>query len=196
MLHDEEVTYSVIASEDNPMIGRTISETYERIGSGLVAALRRLGIMAGLEKAAAGMGRNPSCFSSTGRHEVVYQGRKLVGSAQRRKDGMILQHGSLLTGPAYRKLTDLLRQGEAHPLPRHLPENVTTLSEILGSAPPYESICEALRVGFEQVFDVEFVAGGLSQEELALAEKLRIERYETDEWNLGRPSSRSDSEPQ
>jgi len=52
-------------------------------------------------------------------------------------------------------------------------------------------MCEALRIGFEQTFGVKLVEGGLSDEEMMLAEKLRIERYESDEWNLGRPAPAS-----
>ena len=183
VLHDEEVTYSIVAPEGNPMIGGRIHETYNRIGRALVCGLRHLGIRAELHRVSSASGRNPSCFSSTGRYEVVVGGMKLIGSAQRRIGGAILQHGSLLTGPGYKGLTKFLRR-DVSPAPAESSTNhVTTLSEILGYTPSFDRIADSLRLGFEEVFDCQLIEGTLTEEEQTVTQKLIEERYERDEWN-------------
>ena len=189
VLHDEEVTYSVIASEDDQLIGNSIHETYHRIGQALINGLKHLNVEAQFHRITTTSGRNPSCFSSTGRYEVIVEGKKLIGSAQRRLDGTILQHGSLLTGPGYRDIARFLRSDNPTPQAEKLKEQVTTLSEILGRKPPFNSICNALRVGFEEAFGCQLIEQNLSDEEQREVEKLCLERYDRDDWNLRRETS-------
>lgn len=98
VLHDREVTYSVVAPLRS-MGG--LRSAYESINTALVAALRSLGIRAQVSTLA---GPVPSlgsgaCFAGPVRGEVEVEGRKLVGSAQVRIGPTFLQHGSLLLEP-------------------------------------------------------------------------------------------------
>jgi lipoate-protein ligase A len=188
VLHDQEVTYSVAAPESDPRIGRSTQETYNRIGRALVRGLRHLGVGAELQRLSKGSGQTPSCFSSTGRYEVVVGGKKLIGSAQRRLSGAILQHGSLLTGSGYRNLSRFLPTDRREAAERSM-NSVTTLSEILGDEPSFAQIATALHLGFEEAFGCQLIEGELSEEELALTQRLKIERYQRDEWNLHRSTS-------
>ena len=74
------------------------------------------------------------CFQSAGRHEIRVQGRKLIGSAQRRSGGMFLQHGSILTGPAHSELPRYLLPGTrgADTPPEQLAALTTGLARELG----------------------------------------------------------------
>jgi lipoate-protein ligase A len=186
VLHDKEVTYSVVAPEDDPLIGGTIPETYRRIGSALICGLKHVGLAANLHRAASMSRHNPSCFSSAGRYEIVYQGKKLIGSAQRRLDGTMLQHGSLLTGSGYKDLTKFLRQDTCSVQPEESLNLVTTLSEILEDIPLFNRLADALRLGFEEAFGCQLKEEELSKKELLEAERLCAERYENDTWNLQR----------
>lgn len=118
--HDEEWTYALAARIDDPEWGGGLHEAYGRASGLLVDALGRLGIRARLaagerraapERGAAG-GPAP-CFASTARHEIVLGGRKLVGSAQRRGRHALLQQGSILLGPAHRRLSRYLASADA-----------------------------------------------------------------------------------
>ena len=98
VLHQDELTYSVVCGRDSALFGAGIGGAYEAISSALVSALRSIGVDAGFSKSAAKWAgkRSEACFSASARYEVTVGGRKLVGSAQRRfKDGF-LQHGSIL----------------------------------------------------------------------------------------------------
>ena len=97
ILHDHEITYSVTAPLDDASSLRT---TYSRINRILLAGLARLGVNAELASVA-DRAESPSvrpCFEAPGEGEVVADGRKLVGSAQWRDKGALLQHGSILVG--------------------------------------------------------------------------------------------------
>lgn len=95
VLHDRELTYSIILPLRR--LGG-LREAYAEVNAGLVDALRSLGIAA---EAAPRLGRSPgpeagACFAVAAPGEVTVAGRKLVGSAQARVEGSLLQHGSLL----------------------------------------------------------------------------------------------------
>src|SRR6266566_6444797 len=95
ILHDHEVTYSVTAPL---MDAAPLRQTYSRINSILLDGLARLGV--GVELASP-RERAPAptmrpCFELPGEGELVARGRKLVGSAQWRDEGAVLQHGSIL----------------------------------------------------------------------------------------------------
>src|SRR6478672_10463504 len=95
LLHDHEVTYSVTApiSPDE-----SLNESYERINGLLLEALFSLGVQARVAAStspALPPGEIP-CFAEPSKGELVSDGRKLVGSAQVRENGALLQHGSIL----------------------------------------------------------------------------------------------------
>jgi lipoate-protein ligase A len=95
ILHDREVTYSVTAPID---AAEPLRDAYARINRILLDGLARLGVMAGI---AAPSERAPApsirpCFETPGEGELVADGGKLVGSAQWRDGGALLQHGSIL----------------------------------------------------------------------------------------------------
>src|SRR5690554_343495 len=103
VLHDQELTYSMIVSEDYPGMPRSVTEAYRVLSEGLVHGFRRLGLQAEmvslaseddkLKYAAAG---SAACFDSPSWYELVVEGRKVAGSAQVRQKGVVLQHGSIL----------------------------------------------------------------------------------------------------
>jgi len=120
ILHVEEWTYSFATPIGDPAWGGRRDDAYRRVSRLVVASLVRLGVPAEFASARdEGPGRGPGprrahgvappCFASTARHEVVLQGRKLVGSAQRRTATALLQQGSLLLGPGHLRLVDYLR---------------------------------------------------------------------------------------
>jgi len=109
ILHAEEITYAVIGDSPSDLFGPSLHSTYMKINEALVAFLRGLGyaaeISGGEERHEL---RGAVCFKSAGQHEIRIGGQKLVGSAQRRRGGRFLQHGSLLTGPQHAALVDCL----------------------------------------------------------------------------------------
>jgi lipoate-protein ligase A len=114
IFHAEEWTYSFAGRCDDPRWGGTLRQAYDAVASLVARSLLRLGVpveVAGtrLERREAGStGVGAACFASTGHHEIVLAGRKLVGSAQRRLATGFLQQGSLLIGSGHLRLADYL----------------------------------------------------------------------------------------
>jgi lipoyl(octanoyl) transferase len=94
LLHDREVTYSITT----PAAGIGLGESYRAINALLLAALRKLGVQAteANRRARATAPDGAACFAEPNAGELVVGGRKLVGSAQRRDQDALLQHGSIL----------------------------------------------------------------------------------------------------
>lgn len=118
--HDEEWTFSLATRLDGSGWADSPAAAYERTGRLVAAALQRLGVPATLAPGnargpgppRARHGAAPPCFASTARHELVLEGRKLAGIAQRVSRGTLLQQGSLLLGDSHARLADYVTVGD------------------------------------------------------------------------------------
>lgn len=105
VLHNHELTYSIVSRTEDPIFPNDILGTYRVIARGLLAGLKGLGIPAEMVSRSCRHAalvkrhaREPSCFSSPSWYEILVNGKKIIGSAQRRIPGAFLQHGSILIG--------------------------------------------------------------------------------------------------
>ncbi len=157
VLHDKELTYSIIARTDNPLFPGTVLGTYKVIAAGLLAGLRNIGIPAEIVsrggRYAERVDKNAkaaACFSSPSWYEILVQGRKIVGSAQRRVSGAFLQHGSILI--------DYDPQREAQVIPGGCAGDVvTSIKRELGRDVPLDEVKQAFVQGFREALGIEFI---------------------------------------
>lgn len=185
VLHDDELTYSVCVPLDRSWVRLSVGESFRRIGEGIVAGLRGLGIAATLGKADGALASPRevgACFQTPRMPAVLAAGKKLVGSAQRRLGSAILQHGSLLLG------ADLAMHQALFPSwPREDPgKGVTWLKALLGEVPPRPDIERALMDGWAAVLNIRGVPGDLTTSEWRDAERLAVTRYNTPAWTWRR----------
>ena len=191
VLHWEELTYSVICRQDDCQLGGSIEATYRIIGECLVEGLRLFGADAALERAG-GRAVRPRgaeaalpCFSSIARWEVKCRGRKLIGSAQRRVDGVILQHGSLLIGDAHLRIADLLPSMAPH-LRQRWRERLEAQSIHLRACVDREidmaELTGCLVAGFESRLKAEMSANAMTSAEERQARELVGSRYGDPHW--------------
>lgn len=175
VLHDNEVTYAVIAPVDG--FGG-VREAYREINRALADALRSLGAGVDLAGPNGSARRGPlppdagPCFQTPAAGEVVAAGRKLVGSAQARMGKALLQHGSILLAGSQRFL------GSDGPDP-------TTLVELLGEVSRSE-VTAAVAEALPARFGGQWEDGEYRVEELDAAERLVSERYALDTWTWRR----------
>lgn len=96
--HRDELTFSITAPLDHPLYRGPVAESYTRVHAGIARALARHGVRA-QERGASGLASDRAdtgmCFHASTAQDLVWDGRKGVGSAQRRKDGRVLHHGSI-----------------------------------------------------------------------------------------------------
>lgn len=179
VLHDCELTYAAVAPFG--LLGRGPRESYHTINAALVAGLQRLGVPAQLAAGAkrSAFGTVHPCFAEPAAGEVVANGQKLIGSAQRCEQRTLLQHGSILLEGSQ----DAVRQIAT--VPFDLSGRATTIRSLLASVPPLADIAEAICRGFEEVCEVEVVVGTLPDETRARAIELET-LYRSDEWTWRR----------
>jgi len=176
LLHDHEITYSVVAPIAACPLGPSVMATYRWASSGLIAGLSRLGIAAELARRPGGVSQrldkgSPSCLTSAARCDLVVEGRKLVGSAQARGSQAFLQHGALpLTLDRQLLRTALGPTGGPG-------DCATALAELIGDVTPGEVI-EALKHGFEEALDVSLCLGELTPAERDAASGLAATKYQ------------------
>lgn len=192
ILHDQELTYSIILREDYNLLADSIEKSYQQISSGLVAGLKALGIPAELKAVERGKkapgGHSAACFDAPSWHEVIINQKKLIGSAQRRKDNTILQHGSLPIKIDADKIFSLLNYSsdQKRKKARRLFSAKSISLNNAGYDFDYIKLQQALAAGLSQALGIEFEKGELTVAEKELAQKLAAEKYQSPQWNFKR----------
>ena len=178
VLHHHEITYAVVSSEDLFFEEHDLHQSYMLISRVLVQAIRSLGVDASLSKgSAAELSRSSNpCFSFPTPHEIEVNGKKIVGSAQKRDKQALLQHGSIPLAMDY----DLYAGGANFPAAA-LRQSMTTWSDISSREP------RELQAALVQSFG-EFTGSRLEPMAFGAADEIRIgalrEKYASDAWNL------------
>jgi lipoate-protein ligase A len=161
VFHAEEFTYSFFTES-----AVQNSELYRMVHEVIQLALESLGIDAGfcrstLSRQQAGPASGAvSCFTASARYELQVEGRKLVGSAQRRSRNVLLQHGSLPLSSRHKELCRLiaLPEGDAFEEIRdEMEKKTTSLEEILGHIPEYEQLSALMLTAAGQLHGVEAI---------------------------------------
>ncbi len=195
VLHENDLTYAVIAKEHNPLFTPDILGTYRIISGCIADSLSELGIYAEMSVDSRTSGDDSLkavCFSSPSHFELLVNKRKICGSAQVRSRGVFLQHGSILLDFDPVKTCALLapRKGDRERQIEKLRESVTSVYEQTGGEISVEKICHVLQRGFEKKLGIELVEGSLTGEEEALMTRLIKDKYTNNTWNMeGRGAS-------
>ncbi|WEA43701.1 lipoate--protein ligase family protein [Priestia aryabhattai] len=196
VLHDEELTYSVIVSEEYPNMPKTVTEAYRVISEGLLEGFRSLGLEAYFaiprseeEKNSLKNPRSSVCFDAPSWYELVVEGRKIAGSAQTRQKGVILQHGSILLEIDEDKLFSVFNYPNdrvKERMQRAFRSKAVAINAIAGRKISIEEAKEAFYKGFASALNIDLEPYTLSEEEEAYVEELARTKYGSDEWNFKR----------
>jgi lipoyl(octanoyl) transferase len=196
VLHEDELTYSVIVSEEHPNMPKTVTEAYRVISEGILKGFQHLGLDAYFaepktieERNALKNPRSSVCFDAPSWYELVVEGRKVAGSAQTRQKGVILQHGSILLDLDEEKLFSLFKYPNERikeRMKRAFKSKAVAINEISPRKVSLEEAKKAFYRGFAEGLEVDLEPYVLTSDELAYVQKLAVERYESDEWNFKR----------
>ena len=191
ILHADEITYSVALPETHPLAHGSVTESYRRLSTALIAALRLLAPAMLIEadqrheRAAA---PNAICFEVPSDYEITAQGKKLIGSAQLRKYGGVLQHGALPLNGDVADICDALTVPNADARQRakvRLRQRAITLSAAADRLITWQVAAAALCEGFRQTFALTWQAADAFLEADA-AHALIDSRYAADAWTFSR----------
>ncbi len=195
VLHDDEVTYSVVMPLALSDGAGTLTEHYRLIGLALSAALSRLGLSVRLARpqrsVSARQTASPACFAALSRYELSVAGKKLVGSAQKRGQRALLQHGSIPLTLDRQRLFQCLRVPPAQQdmLVQEAYTSMIAIQEAAVTGVSPADLHEALCDGFATTFGVRLVAGDILPTEQELAQQLLTTKYAMAAWNLGGASA-------
>ena len=175
--HDSqsEITFSVATT--NEEIGVTdVSRAYLKVYSGIKDALRILGITADFSE-----GDETNCPNLT------VKGKKISGSAQARKSGTLLHHGTLLLDVELEKMFSIIHvpwSTSLEEIVRVAQKRITSLKNELGHMVSVSTAANAVAAGFRNALKIELEPARLSTFEKKTAETLYKEKYSTNDWNL------------
>jgi len=191
VLHDDELTYAVIAKRQGLFSG-TISASYQHIAQVLLDALTAIGLNAEIAARHGGEGttsrvEQSACFTAPAQFEILCEGKKICGSSQKRTRQGFLQHGSLPLNMDLTQLFLLLNTDTS----LSSATGVQRLAQKIGwinrfCQPPCTSaqLEEALIHAFVRGWPVDFVEQALTTDELQQATQLAQHRYQCLDWPL------------
>ncbi|MDS3924405.1 lipoate--protein ligase family protein [Staphylococcus hominis] len=191
VLHDKELTYSVIVPESHPNMPSTITEAYRVISEGLLEGFKLLGFDAYFaiprskeEREKLKQPRSAVCFDAPSWYELVVEGRKIAGSAQTRQKGVILQHGSLLQDVDVDELFDMFifkNDRLKEKMKKAFVDKAVAINDISDRHISIEEMEKAFEEGFKKGLNIEFKPLSLTENQLAELKVLE-EKYRSEEW--------------
>jgi len=188
ILHTDELTYSLSAPLQHPLMLGGVLASYQRISQAIIRGLELLNIpikVNEIVKPERHADQAPVCFEVPSAYEITAMGKKLVGSAQVRRKNSVLQHGAIpLTGDISRICLGLTFPSEADReiARQRVRQRAATIQDLTGQEPSTTEVGEALCLGFSEVFNITFQPAGLTEREEILAAELDHERYNSAAW--------------
>ena len=192
VLHDKELTYSVIVPESHPRMPSTVTEAYRVISEGLLEGFKHLGFDAYFaiphtkeERELLKQPHSAVCFDAPSWYELVVEGRKIAGSAQVRQKGVILQHGSLLQDVDVDDLFDMFKFKHDRlrdKMKTSFMDKAVAINDIADRHITINEMEEAFAAGFQKALDLEFTPLELTTAQQNEVNTL-IEKFKSDEWN-------------
>lgn len=192
VLHDREMTYAVVSQSRTAVFPGGILPNYQVIARVLQQTLASLGLDVQLagerSRGAAGSGAEKSaCFTAPGQFELLYQGHKLAGCAQKRQGDSFLQHGSVPVtvdpGQLFLALNTRTQQN-AQVGAGLLMKHVGWLNRWLAEPVKVERVEETFIERFAELLSVNLIDDQLTERERLRVAELIERRYGNPEWNL------------
>ena len=192
VLHFEEVTYSVISPLQEKLTG-SITDSYSQISLALATGLNMMGVKVEFEKGDLSSSHqrefaNP-CFTSSSKYELKYNNKKIVGSAQVRKENVLLQHGSILMNRNQESISQVipnLTVDKRNTIRKYLARKTVCINQIINEKIGYNDAVNFLINGFRKAWEKdEFIIDNeLNNFEKEISEHLIETKYKTEIWNF------------
>lgn len=188
ILHIDELTYSVCVRDDDPRVHGGLLASYRRLSDALAEGLERLGISPQRAQPGARNGEGdegPACFDNPSNFEITIGSQKLVGSAQARKHGVVLQHGTLPLYGDVARIAEALSASEEKraEIRRRLLDSATTLEASAGRRINYEQAAQSIAAGFARALKLHLEPSGLTSWEQEQTERIRAEKFGNLAWS-------------
>ncbi len=186
VLHDDELTYSIIVSEDHEKIPHSVNEAYYILSQGLLEGYRQLGIKADFAKPRRTDERSAVCFETPAVYEMIVDGKKISGNAQTRKKGVLLQHGSIPMSFNAEMLFDLFLFSKDSIRERQknkFVDKAISINDITKKKHTYDMLINAFLHGFKKSLNIRTKEMVLSPKQWEDVHLLSSNKYGTEDWN-------------
>jgi lipoate-protein ligase A len=182
ILHDSELTYSFSASSASPPFTGSLLENYTVISNAMIRGLKLIGIQAeaSFKKKRNSGDKNPACFKAVSFGEITVNGKKIIGSAQKRYKEGFLQHGSILMNFDSGELSRILGLNSSITF-----DDIAAINDFAPGI-VFPDLITALKEAFEHTLNVKLISDVPSKFEQTAAEELQRSKYSTQEWNYSR----------
>lgn len=194
VLHEHELTYSIIVTEDYPNMPATVTEAYRVLSEGLLLGFQNLGMEAYFsvpqtEEQQQDLKKPKSavCFDAPSWYELVVEGKKVAGSAQTRQKGVILQHGAILLKLDLEKLLSVFNFASdevKEKMRSKLPQKAVAMDTLIDREVTIDECVTAFKKGFAEALDISFELMVLTSEQLNYVEDIEKRKYANDDWNF------------
>jgi lipoate-protein ligase A len=181
VLHHKEVTYS-LTSSDTEILTANLSDSYRLISEALMEGLKKMGLTPSLASPAPQeyVRGNLPCFSYPSRNEVEVDGKKIIGSAQKRVGTKFIQHGSIPLEEDDDLLTSISFLEEPDEEVRMI-----SLSEALGRSIDFDQAVGVFTQGIEEYFGVRLKSRNLTDYEKDSIRQIQKDKYGNPIWTFG-----------
>ncbi|MEJ7160509.1 biotin/lipoate A/B protein ligase family protein [Staphylococcus epidermidis] len=191
VLHDKELTYSVIVPESHPNMPSTVTEAYKIISQGLLEGFKNLGFETYFaiprskeERDKLKQPRSSVCFDAPSWYELVVEGRKIAGSAQTRQKGVILQHGSILQDIDIDDLFDMFifkNERLKAKMKENFVQKAVAINDISNQHITLNEMENAFESGFKKGLNIDFKPLELTEKQKEEVQELE-EKYRSETW--------------
>jgi len=164
VLHECELTYSFISRE----YPKNIMESYRWICDAIVMSINRLGFDANFVPL----------------NDIVIAGKKVSGNAQTRRNGVLLQHGTILLGVDVNKMFSVLKVPSEKLRDKIIKDAKERVTSLAGTT--FDDMATSLKTSFAAKFESKLITDALSTKEISRARWLANRKYSSKEWNLRR----------
>ncbi|MFD1360133.1 lipoate--protein ligase family protein [Lentibacillus salinarum] len=189
VLHDHELTYSLVISEQDPGIPKSVKDAYYVLSKGVLEGYRNLAVDAdyAIPEKRFERERTAICFEEPAYYEMVVDGKKLSGNAQTRKNGVLMQHGSIPMRMDIDMLFDLFRFPSEKSRQRKreaFHHKAATIDQLTNKQHTYDMMTTAFKKGFESGLNITFEPLELTEGDWEEVFHLARTKYELEAWNF------------
>lgn len=172
ILHIDELTYSFSASNEETFAGG-LFQSYHQLGIAFESAFKSTGIdvKMNFNKRAKITVKSPLCFKSISYGEITFNGKKIIGSAQRRWKNGFLQQGSIPFSVDYQAIKRIFSIYDDSTI-----DNIIGIRNLVNDFNP-DILKVNIKRALEDAFNITFVDSHPSPEETDLAHRLALEKY-------------------
>ncbi|WP_420266158.1 lipoate--protein ligase family protein [Candidatus Magnetominusculus dajiuhuensis] len=182
IVHDDELTFSFSTGTRAAPFSESLLYNYTTIGTAFFQAFQRLGLDCAItqrrlkRQEASPATANPMCFSAASYSEITIDGRKILGAAQKRYRGALLEQGAIPLSVNRPLLSQVFGSGTTDN------DTVAGLREFDASI-TLSSVQTAVVEAFEKVFNIRLHPGQLAEQEMSLAQEL-LKKYQSPQWTF------------